>query len=91
MLSCKRAGELMTRSMETELTRWERLALAFHLFACKWCRRFRRQIQFVHRACQDWSRFDRLTEAAAEATLSERARARIRLALREASPEEPTA
>ena len=89
MVSCKRAGELISLALETKLSLWQRLALAVHLCGCRWCRRFRRQLRLVEQACRAWARSDRTTEAAAGAALTSEARERIRRTLRQALPEDP--
>jgi hypothetical protein len=89
MVSCKRAGELISLSLETKLSLWQRLALAVHLCGCRWCRRFRRQLRLVEQACRAWARSDRTTEAAAGAALTGEARERIRHALQRALSEDP--
>jgi hypothetical protein len=89
MVSCKRAGELLSLSLETRLSLRQRLALAFHWYSCRWCRRFRRQLLVVEQACRAWARSDRTTEAAADAVLTGEARERIRRALRQALLEDP--
>ena len=87
MVSCKRAGELVSRSFETKLSMRQRLALAVHLCGCRWCRRFQRQLRQVEQACRVWARSDRTTEAAPGAALTREARERIRRALRQAFSE----
>jgi hypothetical protein len=89
MVSCKRAGELISLSLETKLSLWQRLALVVHLCGCWWCRRFQRQLRLVERACRAWARSDRTTEAAAGAALTGEARARIRRAIQQAHPGDP--
>jgi hypothetical protein len=88
MVSCKRAGELISLSLETKLDLWQRLALAVHLCGCRWCRRFRRQLRLVEQACRVWARSDRTTEAATGAALTREARERIRRALQQALSED---
>ena len=88
MVSCKRAGELMSQSLETKLSPWQRLALGVHLYGCRWCRRFQRQLRLVEQACRMWARSDRTTEAVSGAALSGEARERIRQALRQAHPDD---
>jgi hypothetical protein len=88
MVSCKRAGELVSLSLETKLTVWQRLALGVHFCGCRWCRRFRRQLWLVEQACRVWAWSDRITEAAAGAALPREARERIRRALRQALSED---
>jgi hypothetical protein len=89
MVSCKRAAELISLSLETKLSAWQRLGLAVHLCGCRWCRRFRRELRLVEHACRKWARSDRTTEAAAGATLTGEARQRIRRALQQVHSEEP--
>ena len=89
MVSCKRAGELISLSFETKSSLRQRLVLAVHLCGCRWCRRFRRQLRLMEQACRTWARSDRTTKAAAGAALSAEARERIRRALRQALPEDP--
>ncbi len=50
MTACKRASELISRSLDQPLNWRERLALAFHLCVCGVCRRFRRQMHLLQRA-----------------------------------------
>ena len=88
MVSCKRAAELVSLSLETKLSFWQRLALTVHLWGCRWCRRFRRQLWLVERACSAWAQSDRTTETAAGAALTGEARERIRRALRQALSED---
>ena len=51
MLSCKRVAQLASESLDRSLTLQERLLLRFHLFFCKFCSRYVRQLKFVQRAC----------------------------------------
>jgi hypothetical protein len=77
MTSCKKAAELISLSWDGPLGWRQRLALTFHLTLCDMCRRFRRHSWLVQTAGRDAA--DR---AAADATLPEAARERIREALR---------
>jgi hypothetical protein len=47
MLSCKQASQLISQSLEQPLAMRERFALKLHLFICKYCRRFRQQLQAI--------------------------------------------
>jgi hypothetical protein len=82
MITCRRAAELVSRSLETPLRWWQRLALASHLWLCRACRRFRRQSQLVQQA-------GRLAGADGhgEGGLPEAARERIKHALEQAGGE----
>ncbi len=88
MTSCKRAGELLSQSLDAELSPWQSLALAVHLCGCRWCRLFRRQLRLVEEASRRWGRSDQTTGgAAAVPALSREARERIQDALRQAKTE----
>jgi hypothetical protein len=89
MLSCQRAGELISRALDTKLSLRQRLALTVHLCACHWCRRFRRQLWLVEQACRAWGRSDRTIETNGDVFLSEEARQRIRRALQRANSTDP--
>jgi hypothetical protein len=89
MLSCQRAGELISRALDTRLSLRQRLALTVHLWACHWCRRFRRQLRLVEQACRAWARSDRTIEANGDVFLTEEGRQRIRRALRRANSTDP--
>jgi Putative zinc-finger len=45
MLTCKQASVVISASLDRPLTLRERLALKFHLFICKYCKRFSQQMQ----------------------------------------------
>lgn len=77
MLSCKEVSLLTSRSMDSQLTLAERLAVRFHLFYCRGCTRFREQVRFLRRL----ARRSTETQAADSVRLPEAARERIRAAL----------
>jgi hypothetical protein len=73
VISCKRAGELLSRSLETPLGFWPRVLLYAHLAVCGFCRRLRRQFRLMQSASR------RLSEKENEdVRLSDAARERIR-------------
>jgi hypothetical protein len=79
MISCERAAELISLSLEAPLGWRRRLALWSHLCVCAMCRRFRLQawlLQQAGRVADD--------RAPADVTLTEAARERIKAALRDA-------
>jgi hypothetical protein len=82
MSACKRAAELIARSLETPLTWRQRLALALHLCVCNMCRRFRRQLRLVQRAGRSLDVPEEVP-GQDEVALPEEARDRIKRALRE--------
>lgn len=47
MISCRKASELISLSMDRPLAVRERLALGLHLCACSMCRTYRRQAVII--------------------------------------------
>jgi predicted anti-sigma-YlaC factor YlaD len=47
-LTCDDSSRLLSDDLDRSLTRSERAALRIHLLICGSCRRFRRQIRFLH-------------------------------------------
>lgn len=81
MISCKKASELISRSLERPLTPWEWLKLRYHLSICEGCAFWSKQIRglrtlFHRRRETSWDASSHLT------ALSPEARARIQSALR---------
>ena len=81
MASCKEASRLASDSLNRRLTLGERIALRTHLFMCEACRRFERQITFLHHAA---SRIE-AAETAGSLALSPSARDRINRGIRQGS------
>ncbi len=52
MLSCKKIGELLSQAMDRKLSFREQLALKFHLFICKTCSCYDKQLQFIARSAR---------------------------------------
>ena len=49
MISCRRASELISLSLDRPLSLGERLVLGLHLCGCGMCRIYRRQAAFLKR------------------------------------------
>lgn len=47
MLNCKEASQLLSQSLDRELSWRERWSLRIHLMMCEFCRRFGQQIRLV--------------------------------------------
>ncbi len=45
MLSCKKASQIISQSLDRPLTMRERFALKLHLLICKYCKRFSQHMQ----------------------------------------------
>lgn len=67
--SCKQASRLQSEGMDRPLTFLERFGLRIHLFLCKWCRRYGKQLKFLRDAahhCEDHSPAQKLSPEARE-------------------------
>ena len=47
MLSCKQASQLVSQSLERQLSGGERFKLRFHLLICRFCKRFAQQLALI--------------------------------------------
>jgi uncharacterized protein YcgI (DUF1989 family) len=82
MLSCKETSLLVSQSLDRRLSWRERWGARLHLSICTACRRFKRQVEVLHRATREHA--GGALEAVRRLTLSLDARARIRRALERA-------
>jgi hypothetical protein len=80
-LKCREVTELYSHSMDRDLPVGQRLSLWVHFSICKWCTRYREQLQFIRRALRRHP--DRLMGQEPSAGLSLQARERLTQALRE--------
>jgi predicted anti-sigma-YlaC factor YlaD len=48
MLDCRQASQLISQSLDRNLTLRERFALKLHLFICEFCRQFSQHLQTLH-------------------------------------------
>lgn len=73
--TCREATRLQSTAMDGELTGAQKFGLKVHVFLCRWCRRYGRQLRFMRRAIHTQS--VKLTDAPTHG-LSADARARIK-------------
>lgn len=52
MMSCLRATERMSRSLDRKLSMADRVQLKLHLIMCGKCARCQQQLELLHRVCQ---------------------------------------
>lgn len=52
MLNCKEVTHLLSDDLDRKLTMTERINLATHLAMCKGCANYRKQINFLRKACR---------------------------------------
>ncbi len=55
MLDCKQASQIISQSLDRNLTIRERFALKLHLLICKYCKLFSRQMQILRVAIKQMS------------------------------------
>lgn len=77
--SCRQASRLQSEALDHKLPILQRIGLRIHLFLCKWCRRYGKQIRFLRDAAHDHS--DALVEPAPQ-NLPDAARERMKQRLR---------
>ncbi len=81
MLTCKDASHLVSENLERRLSFRERWGLRMHLWICVNCRRFERQMNFMHAALRTLGKRAEVADDSAE--FPPEARERIRKALAE--------
>lgn len=55
MLNCKEVTHLLSDSQDRKLTIRERINLEMHLAMCKGCSNYRKQMEFLHKACRSYA------------------------------------
>lgn len=88
MMNCQQTSRLLSQSLDRPLSFRERLALRLHVSMCGACRRFARQLRFINRAAAELEMRGLADE---RLTLGERARERIKRALRDLGTNGPVA
>ena len=84
MLRCREISKLVSESMEHKLSLRVRMQVWMHLWMCRFCSGFARQLRLFRLAARQYP--ERLaTDDATEAILSQEARQRIKSTLREES------
>jgi polyhydroxyalkanoate synthesis regulator protein len=82
MFSCREISYLVSKSMDERIPVRQRLGVRMHLMMCRFCARYKRQLELLRRIMHHYA--EQLQEQAA-AELPPEARARIKDALRQAS------
>jgi hypothetical protein len=55
MLTCKEVTHLLSEGLDRKLTVAERMHLEMHLLVCTGCANFRKQMDFLRRACRRYA------------------------------------
>ena len=82
MLSCKQATELMSASLDIELSLFQKISLKFHLLMCELCSRCWQQLLFIRNAAHTYSERAEELDYMQDHSLSLEACERIKNALR---------
>ena len=83
MLRCREVSKLVSESMEHKLSLRQRLQVSMHLAMCRMCAGFARQLRLLRRAAREAPERLAADPAQPEPALSQKARDRIKAALRE--------
>lgn len=83
MLTCEEIAQLVSQSLDRQLSFPERLMVRFHLLYCKACRRYRRQVEFLRLAIRRYLDQIEAGEETGLPGLSESARERMARVLRQ--------
>lgn len=78
--NCAEMSRLASRDFENPVSQMTRLKMWMHCLICVWCKRYRAQLQFMHRAAP---RLTHKFDANCRHALSPAARERILTSLRE--------
>ncbi len=82
MLSCKEAARLISQGHDQNIPLVKRFFLRIHLLMCRFCRRYQKQLDFIHHACRTLGESPpesiTLTESVGESGLSEDAKERLK-------------
>ncbi len=79
--SCAAIGSRISRSIDGEVSAWDRLMIRLHTFGCEFCARYRRQLLYIHDQIQKTESF----EAPGEARMSAAGRKHLKKMLRDAN------
>lgn len=57
MLTCRETTSLISQSLDAKLSLRQRIAVRIHLFMCRFCSRFKKQLYFI-RDATEWFNID---------------------------------
>lgn len=75
--SCDQVSRLVSDSMEEDLPLKGKLSVALHLLMCKWCRRFKRQLQLIRTLSLKAQARTKIAHPLSQGSLSAAAKERI--------------
>jgi hypothetical protein len=74
-MDCRQATRVQSEQLDRPLPRTTRFGLGLHLLYCKWCRRYGKQVNFLHEASHEHQ--EKLAEISPKG-LSDEARERMK-------------
>ena len=83
MISCKRATELMSKSMEDSLTLTEEISLRIHNFICEYCEQFKKQLVTIRKVLHHGLEHETTDKSGSQPKLSQSAKDKIKSSLKE--------
>lgn len=86
MMNCQQTSRLLSQGLDRPLSFKERLSLRLHLLMCDACRHFAEQLRFLRQAAAEVEMRTLTNECL---RLGERARERIKQAMREGGKTDP--
>jgi hypothetical protein len=81
MLSCKDVTRLLSESMDASLPIGKRIGVRLHLFICKFCLRYKRQLLLIRETARRLAAIEDTPGLPTEELLSEEVKDRIRKSL----------
>jgi hypothetical protein len=81
MFNCKEVTTMVSESMDRRLPFFQRMGIRLHLFMCRFCSRFRRQLLLLTKISQVQGTY--LAQLEPSGALSPEARSRIKQAMRQ--------
>jgi len=82
MITCKQATQLISEKLDRDLGLWQRLSLKFHLFLCRYCRKYARQLDFLRSVC---TQLDQHIECNDQHSLSPESKQKLKAAIKNES------
>jgi len=80
MITCKQATQLISDKLDQNLNLWQRLNLKIHLLLCHYCRKYARQIGFLHSAS---TQLDQHIESNDQHALSPESKQKLKTAIKD--------
>ncbi len=77
IFSCKKISLLISESMDWKLPLYRRLGIKLHLMMCYLCRRYKKQLLFIHSILQTEKKIEEIDSASLSPEAKERIKKRL--------------